>query len=210
MQIWEHFEPKLQAFIANEMEVDLAHDLNHVKRVVNSAKFLANRESADLNIVIPAAYLHDCINLPKTHPDRSKASIHAADKAVKFLASIQYPSQYLVPIHEAISAHSYSANINANSLEAKIVQDADRLDAIGAIGIARCLQVSAAFKTPLYHAHDPFCETRTPNDKEFTLDHFYVKLFRICDTLHTDAAKAEGLLRKQYMESFMLQLKSEM
>ncbi|PSU36516.1 phosphohydrolase [Photobacterium lutimaris] len=191
------------------MQQDLAHDMNHVFRVVKTAKTLCEREEASLEIVLPAAYLHDCFSFPKNHPERAKSSQVAADKAVEFLASIGYPSQYFEAIHHAIVAHSFSANIKPETLEAQIVQDADRLDALGAIGIARCIQVSSNLGVSLYDAQDPFSTGRELNDRKYTIDHFYTKLFKLKDTMNTVSAKVEAEKRTHYMEAYLEQLGTE-
>lgn len=203
------YETQCRLFIEQESIADVAHDIHHIERVVKVAKQLARDESAELAIVVPAAWLHDCFSLPKSHPDRAKASSMAGDKAVKFLTEIGYPEQYYAPIHHAICAHSFSANIDPETLEAKIVQDADRLDALGAIGIARCMQVSGALGRSLYALEDPFCTQRQPNDVEFTIDHFFKKLFHISATLNTAAAHKEGELRESKMRDFLHQLAKE-
>ncbi|MCG9580074.1 HD domain-containing protein [Vibrio tubiashii] len=196
-------------FIEKEMIQDPAHDINHVKRVVKTARNLCAQENAKLEVVLPAAYLHDCFTFAKNHPERSKSSVVAADKAIVFLTSIRYPAQYLGAIHHAIVTHSYSANITPQTLEAQIVQDADRLDALGAIGIARCLQVSTNFGASIYNSDDPFCENREFDDKNYTVDHFYNKLFKLEQMMNTDAAKTEARIRTQYMRTYLAQLASE-
>ncbi|WP_171320956.1 HD domain-containing protein [Vibrio tubiashii] len=196
-------------FIEKEMIQDPAHDINHVKRVVKTARNLCAQENAKLEVVLPAAYLHDCFTFAKNHPERSKSSVVAADKAIAFLTSIRYPAKYLDAIHHAIVAHSYSANITPQTLEAQIVQDADRLDALGAVGIARCLQVSTNFGASLYNSVDPFCENREYDDKNYTVDHFYNKLFKLEQMMNTDAAKTEARIRTQYMRAYLSQLASE-
>lgn len=196
-------------FIEQEDIIDIAHDIQHIERVVKTAKQLAREEQAILAVVVPAAWLHDCFSVPKNHPDRAKASLISADKAVRFLSNISYPAQYYEGIHHAICAHSFSANILPETLEAKIVQDADRLDALGAIGIARCMQVSGALGRCLYSLEDPFCEQRLPNDTEFTIDHFFNKLFNITATLNTKTAVKEGVLRERRMREFLYQLSQE-
>ncbi|HQV15343.1 MAG TPA: hypothetical protein PK620_10530, partial [Denitromonas sp.] len=95
------------------------------------------------------------------------------------------------------------------TLEGQCVQDADRLDAIGAIGIARCLMVGGALGRPLYSGDDPFCETREPDDQRFTIDHFYRKLFHVGETLHTAAARHEAAARIDFMRAFLKQLGAE-
>ncbi|NYZ67106.1 HD domain-containing protein [Endozoicomonas sp. SM1973] len=191
------------------MKTDLAHDFNHILRVVKTAKELCEQERAASEIVTPAAWLHDCFSLPKNHPDRTNSSKYAADKAVQFLSEINYPEKYLEPIHHAIVAHSFSANITPRTLEAKIVQDADRLDALGAIGIARCMQVSAKLERELYSTDDPFCQLRLPDDEKYTVDHFYKKLLLIADSVNTESAKLEAKKRTQFMLNFLKQLNLE-
>ncbi|RJX75781.1 HD domain-containing protein [Vibrio sinensis] len=191
------------------MTQDLAHDINHVLRVVASAKALCVQEQALPQVVIPAAFLHDCFSFEKNHPNKSQSSVVAADKAIQFLKQINYPSEYHDGIHHAIVAHSFSANVTPRTLEAKIVQDADRLDALGAIGIARCLQVSVKLDRPLYYAEDPFCQQRTPNDGEYTIDHFYTKLFLLAERMNTQSAKVEATKRTDFMREYLMQLNHE-
>ncbi|MDE8602013.1 HD domain-containing protein [Marinomonas sp. RSW2] len=203
------FESRCQVFLHTQGAADVAHDLSHIYRVVKTAKQLATEEEADLAVVIPAAWLHDCVSLPKNHPERHLASTLAADKAIEFLKSIDYPCEYFESIHHSIRAHSFSANVSLKSLEAKIVQDADRLDALGAVGIARCMQVSGALNRTLYSLDDPLCEMRQPDDERYSIDHFYNKLFRIADSLNTPSAQAEGRRREAVMRVFLQQLALE-
>ncbi|MCC5856152.1 MAG: HD domain-containing protein [Idiomarina sp.] len=191
------------------MVQDLAHDLNHVLRVVRNAKALCEQEQASFEIVVPAAYLHDCVSLGKAHPERHKSSLLAADKAIQFLTEIGYPAEYYAGIHHAIAAHSFSAKIQPTTKEAEIVQDADRLDALGAIGIARCLQVGSQLERALYAADDSFCEHREPNDTRYTLDHFYAKLLSLSQLMRTKSAKIEAEKRTEFMRLYLSQLKNE-
>ncbi|EIV1705550.1 HD domain-containing protein [Vibrio parahaemolyticus] len=203
------FEPLFLGFMQQEMQVDAAHDIEHVKRVVKTAKQLCDEENADIAIVLPAAYLHDCFTYPKDHPNRKQSSAIAAKKAIAYLESIQYPQHYHDAIAHAIEAHSFSANIRPNTLEAQIVQDADRLDALGAIGVTRCIQVSTHFNAQLYNDNDIFAKERELNDKQFTVDHFQTKLFKIVDTMNTESAKLEANKRKAFMQTYLKQLHDE-
>ena len=196
-------------FLSGRMETDPAHDLSHVRRVVNNTRYLTDIESANTMISIPSAWLHDCVTVPKDSPQRSAASKLAADDAVLFLRSLDYPAQWLDEVHHAIEAHSFSANVAPRTLEAKIVQDADRLEALGAIGIARCVLTGGSMGTPLYDPDDPFCDHRPPDDKRFTVDHFYTKLFRLPATMQTDAGRAEAQRRVEYMQEFLARLAEE-
>ncbi|MFT6987210.1 MAG: hypothetical protein ACJAT7_003064 [Psychromonas sp.] len=205
----EKYENELLAFAQKEMSQDPAHDINHVLRVVKTAKDLCHQEKGKLKIVLPAAYLHDCFSFAKNHPDRAHSSKIAADKAIEFLKLIGYPSAYLDDIHHAITAHSYSANIKPRTLEGEIVQDADRLDSLGAIGITRCLQVGASLEMPLYSNCDTFCKQRLPDDRNYTIDHFYVKLFSLADKMNTESARIEGRHRTKFMREYLQQLKTE-
>lgn len=189
---------------------DPSHDILHVKRVVALAKKLGEVEKANLNVVVPAAYLHDCVYISKTDKRRSEASKISADKAVCLLSEWGYPEDLYTPIHHAISAHSFSAKIPAETIEAKVVQDADRLDAMGAIGLFRCFAFSGISRRPFYSAEDPFCEGREPDDQTNTLDHLYAKLLHLHSKLNTDSAKLEGAKRLMVMNNFLNDLRSEL
>jgi uncharacterized protein len=188
---------------------DPAHDLLHFKRVVRTALELCKLENARKEVVLPSAWLHDFINVPKNDPRRKQASRLSAEAAVEYLRSIGYPSEYLTDIAHAIEAHSFSAGIQARSVEAQIVQDADRLDGIGAIGIARCFIVAGLLKRSVYSEDDPFCESRPPEDLKYTVDHFYQKLFVVAQSLKTKAGQAEGTRRLAVMQNFLGDLKKE-
>ncbi|KKO47251.1 phosphohydrolase [Arsukibacterium ikkense] len=204
------YEKQFVDYIQTEMRQDIAHDLNHVLRVVSTAKNLTEQEGACLEVVLPSAYLHDCFSFPKNHPERAQSSGVAAEKAIGFLSSIGYPAVYFEAVRHAIVAHSFSANVPPHSLEAKIVQDADRLDALGAIGIARCLQVNTSLGVGLYQSEDPFCTQRQPDDGSYAIDHFYNKLFKLAGTMHTASAKAEAEKRIAFMQAYLRQLGTEL
>ncbi len=202
-------EARCLAFLQQQLDDDPAHDLSHVKRVVNNTLYLTDIEAANESITLAAAWLHDCVPVPKDSPDRSRASRLAADAAVAFLAGTEFPQRWLEAVHHAIEAHSFSAGIDPRTLEACIVQDADRLEALGAIGIARCLMTGARMGTSLYAEDDPFCAGRAPDDRRYTLDHFYQKLFTLPDTMRTRAGRQEARRRVAYMQQFLEQLAGE-
>lgn len=189
---------------------DPAHDVMHIRRVVANARMLAEQERADLAVVMPAAWLHDCVVVPKHSPERSQASRMAAEHAAAFLRDQNYPAQLIPAIAHAIHAHSFSAGVEPRSLEAKVVQDADRLDALGAIGIARTLLLGGAMNTQLYDAADPFARSRAPDDTRFVIDHFYTKLLRLSDRMQTAAGRAEAERRTTFMRAFLAQLEAEL
>jgi len=191
------------------MVADAAHDISHVQRVVQNTRQLTLAENGDPAITLPAAWLHDCISVAKDSPLRVQASKLAAEEAVRFLATLQYPSTLLPRVYHAIEAHSFSANITTETLEARIVQDADRLEALGAIGITRCFLTGGSLGTALYDPADPFANNREPDDRRFTLDHFYCKLLGLAKTMQTEAGKAEAIKRTEYMQAFLEQLGKE-
>lgn len=188
---------------------DPAHDFLHFSRVVKTAKALCTSEGGNWEVVGPAAWLHDFVIVPKNHPDRKIASRLSATKAGEFLTPLGYRASDLQAIKHCIEAHSFSAQIEPTTLEAQIVQDADRLDGIGSIGIARCFSLAGVLKRPFYSQHDPFCSQRTPDDQTYTLDHFYQKLFKTAESLKTRSARDEGQRRVQAMRAFLEQLKRE-
>lgn len=190
-------------------ENDASHDVLHIQRVVASAKKLAAKEGADLNIVIPAAYLHDFVNLPKNDPRRKQASRLSAEAACAYLRDIGYPEQYLDAIAHAIAAHSFSAGIPPETIEAQVVQDADRLDALGAIGIARCFSTNAKMGTAYYDGLDFSASMREPDDRLYAIDHFYVKLLNLPDMMQTEAGREDAHRRAAFMRAYLAQMQNE-
>jgi len=188
---------------------DPSHDNLHISRVVKTALLLAEEESADVHVVLPAAYFHDFVNVPKNDPRRKEASRLSAEMALEYLGNINYPEQYSAAIRHAIAAHSFSANIKPETLEAKVVQDADRLDSLGAIGIARCFSTSTLMQRPYYCLNDIWAETRELDDVAFAIDHFPVKLFKIAGTMQTPSARLEAQRRVDFMRLYLQQLRSE-
>ncbi len=188
---------------------DAAHNPMHIRRVVTNARRLATTEGADWLVVMPAAWLHDCVIIPKSSPDRSRASQLAAKQAISWLEELGWPHGRLDAIAHAIKAHSYTAGIAPQTLEAKVLQDADRLDALGAVGLARTLMLGAELKREFYDAADPFCDLREADDSVFTLDHLYCKLLKLEDTMQTESGRHEARQRTEFLRGFLKQLETE-
>jgi uncharacterized protein len=204
------WEARFAAFLAeHESASDSAHDRGHVRRVVASAKKLAAAEGADLAVVLPAAWLHDCVVIAKNSPQRASASRLAADRAGEFLRAAGYPAEHIPAIEHAIEAHSFSAGVTPRTIEAKVVQDADRLEALGAIGIARTLITGGANGTPFYDFSEPFPITRVPDDRANIIDHFFTKLLKLADTMQTASGRAAAEQRAEFLKQFLAQLGSE-
>jgi len=205
----EQLQKRCLEFLGKTVAADGAHDLSHIKRVVKNCSYLTDKSEADSFITIPAAWLHDCVAVAKDSPLRSQGSKLAADAAISFLSEIDYPEERLPDVYHAIEAHSFTAAIPPRSLEAQVVQDADRLDSLGAIGIARCLLVGGHLNRPLFDFQDPFCDFREPDDSLYTIDHFYTKLFKLPDTMQTEAGRVEARRRAALMQEYLDNLRAE-
>lgn len=186
------------------------HDFLHVKRVTENARRIGEAEGANLAILLPATLLHELFNYPKNHPESHLSGDVCAEEAAAVLRSVGYPAELIEPICYCIRYHSFSRGVLPETLEGRIMQDADRLDAIGAIGIARCFSTGSQMGIPFYSEIDPFCREREPNDKAYSLDHFYRKLLRIPGTLHTETGRAMATQRVAFLQQFLDQLEQEL
>lgn len=190
-------------------QFDPGHRLDHVLRVKKTALELANREMARIEIVLPSTILHDSLPMDKFSKGRQDASAISARNSIALLKEWEYPEELHEEIYHAILCHSYSSGIEPQTLEAKVVQDADRLDALGAIGIARSMAVGFSHGNPLYDLNAPFPETRKANDLLNILDHFYIKLFNLPKTFHTESARKLAQNRIEIMENYLRALANE-
>ncbi len=188
---------------------DPGHDIAHIQRVMNNCRWLCGLEGGNLEIVLAAAILHDVVNLPKNHPERLQASQMAAAKSKELLRQSDFQEHEIEQIAQVIIEHSYSLAKKPSSIESRILQDSDKLDAIGAIGIMRTVSCGARMGATYYDPLEPFAKTRELNDKAFTIDHFFAKLFKLPELMNTTAAKAEATKRVQFMQGFLEQLKTE-
>ena len=174
----------------------------NVTQLVVSERGIANNEIRNRLVVMAACYLHDLVNLPKNHPQRHLASRQAAALASTELAQAGFPADRLEAVAHAIETHSFSAGLQPTTLEARIVQDADRLDALGAVGLARMFYIAGRMGTALAHPDDPLAVNRERNDKVYSLDHIEVKLATLPGTMQTAAGRALGQQRLQQLLAF--------
>jgi uncharacterized protein len=189
---------------------DPAHDFQHILRVYKNAEMIARREGANMQILLPAVLLHDLVVYPKGSAKTSKSADDSADIAEKWLRSYGYPQGKIEKICYCIRTHSYSKRLTPSSLEGKILQDADRLDALGAIGIARTFSVGGSESRLFYNPDDPFWKSgRELNDRDWTLDHFQTKLLKLTKSMHTKTAMEMAQERARFMELFIRQLQKE-
>lgn len=199
-----------RAIAAHQMVADSAHDLAHLDRVWANAQAIAAGEGgADMDVLCAAAYLHDLVNLPKDAPDRAQASRLAAQAAAPHLSALGMGAAQIAAAHHAIEAHSFSAGITPETPEAAIIRDADRLDALGAIGIARTFAVAGALGRAIHAPDDPFAVTRAVDDTGFAVDHFETKLLRLPEGMLTVTGRAMAQTRAATMRRFLADLAAE-
>lgn len=212
MAISAELRAQLRDIVSAEMTRDSAHDLAHIDRVWLNVQALAD-ERANLKVLLGATYLHDLVNLPKDSPQRTLASRMAAEKAAPVLAELRFTPREIAAAQHAIEAHSFSAGIPPETQEARILRDADRLDALGAIGVARTFAVAGALGQELYHPEDPFAETRDLNDIRFSIDHWRVKLLKLPEGMLTERgrtmARDRVALMLSFLESFAAEIGSD-
>ncbi len=187
-----------------------AHDFLHVQRVTTNAKRIARAEGADLHVVTAAAILHELVNLPKDHPRSSESGDLCAHAAREVLTGLGWPAPRVDTVCLCIRDHSWSKGAAPTTLEVAVLQDADRLDAIGAIGVARCMATSGELGRRLYNDNDPFCATRAPNDRDNALDHFFRKLLHIEAKLNTAEGRRMASERTTFLHQFIDQLRDEL
>lgn len=192
-----------------EENKDPSHDWAHILRVAGTCDMIGKKEGARLELLLPAAYMHDLINLPKNHPQRSEASTMTGLRVEEFLKLADYNQDQINEIKQIIKEHSYSKGLKPSTLEAAILQDADRLDAIGAIGILRCASVATQMGARFYSTEDMMALERTLNDKEFMLDHYQTKLYKLSELMNTSEGRAEAKKRVEFMTQFVSQLRRE-
>lgn len=187
-----------------------AHDFFHVERVLGNSLAIARAEGADQTICATAALLHELFNLPKSHPDSSKAGDLCAEYARALLTEEGAPIALVGPVCAAIRDHAFSKGVVPAALESRVLQDADRLDALGAIGLARMWATCADMKRPFYSPEDPFCVSRAPDDKSWGLDHVYKKLLVLPEHLHLSASRSIAADRVAFVRAFVEQLRGEL
>jgi len=207
----QHWQQQLITLLQQQApDADGAHDLSHFHRVWAAARqILQHYPPADALVVLAACYLHDLVNLPKNHPQREQASRMAAASASHLLAQNGFPAERIAAVAHAIEAHSFSANITPRSIEAKIVQDADRMDALGCIGLARMFYTSGRMGRQLAHPDNPLGQGRELDDREYALDHIEVKLEKLPGMMQTEAGKAMAEERLARLLSFRQQFVEE-
>lgn len=188
---------------------DGSHDTAHLARVWLNARAIGAEFGADMEILAAAVLLHDCVHVEKSSPLRSQASRLAAARAADTLAGLGWVPARIVAVAHAIEAHSFSAGIPPTTIEARVLQDADRLDAIGAVGVARCFYTAGRMGSALYDPNDPRAEHRPLDDRAFAIDHFRVKLLKLADGFQTAAGARMAAERTARIARFLAEFEDE-
>lgn len=192
---------------------DAAHDFDHVQRVAHLAVQLARKEGADVEVVLLAALLHD---VPVNHHASARTAHHhaAADFARQYLTQRGMALKRIENVVHCIAAHRFrDQSLQPQTLEAQCLYDADKLDSIGAIGVARAFAFAGAHGNRLWtepYGATPPAEAK-PSGADYTPVHEFVyKLQRLLATLHTPTARQIGEERHAFMVTFYEQLDAEM
>ena len=192
-------------------QADPAHDFTHILRVYRNARLIGQEEGADMPVLLLAALLHDVGSDKKINSTDQEQETKALGRQATetFLESVGLDEAKREKVLYAIDVHRYSRGIVPVTLEARILQDADRLDALGAVGIARVFLTGGALGREMYHPEDPFCRYREPDDGRWNLDHFYKKLLKLEAGMHTRSAKRLAVKRTAVLERYLLDLEEE-
>jgi uncharacterized protein len=182
---------------------DGSHDLAHIHRVFRNAMRIHGQEGGNGTVLAASVLLHDCVAVEKNSPLRAQASRLAAEKSSGLLRDLRWGETDIEAVAHAILTHSFSANIAPETLEAKILQDADRLDAIGMVGAARCFYIAGRMGSALYDPEDPLAENRPLDDRRFAIDHFENKLFKLADGFQTQAGRQLAKERHERLQQVL-------
>ena len=211
-------EERLRNLVRERLkDVDIAHGFDHVEYVVNMARKIALREGANLRIVIPAAYLHDLVSRGEVE----SYDLHTGESAAegkRFLEDMDFSEVEIEKIGNVIMTSSYESYLKGNepqSLEAKVLRDADWLDAIGARGIARVFVFAGHYGCPKMGTVD--WEPENPEKLEMSMSgpdpspiyHFFSKLLWQKDLMLTDTGRMEAEKRHQFMVDFLKRYREE-
>lgn len=191
------------------LDDDPGHDLHHALRVAKSALALAEGEVAP-RLVVAAALLHDAVNVPKDSPERARASELSAAFARELLPRHGFSPDEVELVADAIVDHSYSRGAVPRSVLGMVLQDADRLEALGALGLMRCVSTGVRMNARFFDALDPWAERRALDDRRYSVDHFFVKLLGLPATMQTEGGRREAERRAEFLRVFLAQLASEL
>ncbi len=195
--------------VERRMHGDPGHDVGHLLRVAEWTIRLGEGK-VEPRRAVAAALLHDIVNLPKNSPDRARASELSAEEARKVLSRLSFAEEEIADVALAVRQHSFSRGERPDALLAKCLQDSDRLEALGAIGLARVFSTGTMMGAAHFHSSDPWAEHRELDDQAFSVDHFFRKIFKIPGLMNTEGGKREARHRLAIIHDFLTQLGHEL
>ena len=196
----DQFVARLEELHGKHFCGDEAHGLQHARRVNMTAQIIARSfRGVDIEVLTAAAYLHDIYSPPKNSSKRSTASSISAELASEIAQPLFSEPFKIEQLRDCILCHAFSQNKQATRVEAKILQDADRIDALGSVGMARLFYTAGNIGSDLIHPFDPFGVSRKLDEKMFALDHFLLKLIILPELMSTECGKRIAKRRLQSM-----------
>lgn len=201
----------LHAYALASMDDDPGHDLAHCLRVALWTVAIGEGQpEVDWREAVAAALLHDIVNVPKNSPDRHRASEVCAELAARELPRFGFSPEAVVRIAEAIRDHSFSRGAIPVTPLGCALQDADRLEALGVIGLFRCISTGVRMGARYFHDTDPFADSRPLDDKAFSIDHFAAKLLSLPGTMRTERGRLEAERRAEVLRKTLTDLAIEL
>jgi uncharacterized protein len=209
-------DPALAALLAEARARDAAlavpdptHDTAHLLRVAAWTLRLGG-DGVDAREAVAAALLHDAVHVPKNSPDRARASELAAAHAAERLPGLGFEPAAVARIAGAVRDHSFSRGVVPETPLGCALQDADRLEALGAIGLLRTISTGVRMGGAWFHPDDPFARERPLDDTRYSVDHFHAKLLGLPATMRTEAGRAEAERRVVILHDFLSALAREL
>jgi uncharacterized protein len=188
----------LEQFHAREFRGDPAHGIDHCRRVFRIASNIADKYDHDRNAIAIGSYLHDIVSFKKGKLRTARRSKTESSRiAEQFFLDFREISHLQDIIFDTIRYHSFSQKSIPIYIEGRIIQDADKIDALGYMGIARLFHVSGNMKSRILCDDDPLCLYRRPQDSNYAVDHVFTKLVKIPDQMNTEYGReiAQARLR---------------
>jgi len=193
---------RIESVARSRMALDSSgHDWSHVKRVNLLAMRIGSRLKANLLVLGAASLLHD-LGVEKELKDGYDHAKASAEMGKEILKDLGFPEELIPNVVDSIMTHRFGSRMKAATLEAKILQDADRIDALGAIGIARAFAYGGARGYPIYDATESPGEY-DPHARRSTVTHIREKLLKIRDSLNTEEAMAIAAEREKFVKLFL-------
>jgi uncharacterized protein len=208
--IKEKFYEELKEKIKPYFEEGGSHAFDHTQRVYNLALKIGKKEKADLDVIKASALLHDIARLKEDNKEIECHAEHGAEMAEKILKETGFPEDKIKNVVHSIKVHRDSKKLIAETKEAKILQDADKLDALGAITIARMFSTGGKTNIPLYKPEIPFGKVYEGYKSDSTIHGFYAKILKITpETFNISLAKKIATGRYKFVEKFLNQFFKE-